>query len=101
MEIVKKRGRGRPKGSPDGHKRVRRGVMPKSASSTLRQLFWRLDRSGMTMYELADAARMLPTSLSYYRHGVQTPNIMKVEELADILGYELKLVKKEKTDATA
>ncbi len=85
-------------GSSDSYKRIRGGSTPQTTSKVLRTLFLRLDRSTMTTYELAAATDTLPASLSLYRHGRQTPSILKVEELADALGYELKLVKKEETD---
>lgn len=84
---------GRPKGSTD---RYRRRCGPSvSASPTVREIFEIIYRQRAVMMDVAITAGILPASLSNYKMGYNTPSIMTVEQIADALGYEVKLVKKQ------
>lgn len=97
-EEVKKRGR--PVGRRDAQPRHRRTGASTSASYTVRQLFDIIYFERVLQQELSDGMDLYRASLTNYKYGKNTPSILTIEELAGLLGYEVKLVKRgESSDA--
>lgn len=80
------RGRGRPKGSKDTRKRRRVGCIPDTASPTLSAIFLMADRKGFSREYLASRMNCSETTISHWRHGVHSPDILDTEALALIVG---------------
>lgn len=80
------RGRGRPIGSVDRVKRRRIGCLPDTRSEILRTLFLVADNKGLSRHDLAEGMNCTETTISHWRHGVHTPDILDVEALAQIVG---------------
>ena len=80
------RGRGRPTGSKDSRPRRRIGCVPDTASSILRTLFLIADSKGVSRDQLAEGMRCTATTISNWRHGVHSPDVLDLEALASLLG---------------
>lgn len=92
--------RGRPKGSTDVNPRKRRENV-RSTSTVVQQVFNAATEAGVSLYTIADHLGMSRVGVSYYRSGRSTPTILTMEEIADLLGCEIKLVKKENSRVEA
>ena len=66
----------------------------KTASSALRDMFTRMDRSEITREKLAAKAGVSPVTLWNWRNGRRNPRMCEVECVAEVLGYELILRRK-------
>lgn len=75
-----------------GFARAREHYPPRTASITLQQIFQLMSASGVSLRAVADDMKINETNLSRYRSGKTEPGIMKVEEMAQHLGYRLQLV---------
>ena len=64
---------------------------PSQVEDELRQL---LDKSKVPAYKVAELAGMPQPSVSRFKRGHRGFSPRSVESIADVLGYELKLVKK-------
>lgn len=68
----------------------------RSASPTVRSIFEAIDASGMTYREAAYHAKLHYATLSCWKQGKRSPNILDLEELAQVLGYDIVLKKRAK-----
>jgi hypothetical protein len=69
----------------------------RTASSVLRELFIYAEVEGVTQRTICEHVDSLPHELFRWRAGQRTPNIMKVEAIAEALGLRLVAVPKEDT----
>ena len=66
---------------------------PSRVENELRRL---LEKSELSDYKVADLAGMPQPSVSRFKKGHRGLTPRSIESLADVLGYELKLVKKKR-----
>lgn len=67
----------------------------RTASKTLQQIFGIMERQEVTQRSMAKGLKTDKAQMQKYKRGDQTPNILRVEEMADLLGYELVLRRKQ------
>lgn len=85
-------------GRPPGHSGYALSGTKKPArtsSKILKDLFGLIDASNMPAGALADCVGCHKVTLSRWKHGEATPTILDVEALAQVLGYELVLQRRE------
>lgn len=77
------------------NKKGRSHIPIRSASKTIRHLLEILEESEMTYREISTRSGVIGINApTRWRRGLGTPSIYTVECIADVLGYELALVKK-------
>lgn len=69
----------------------------KATTPLLRSLFDRIDADGSTFVEIEKKSGVLRTTISLHRRGKVTPRLDIFEAVANAAGYDVVLVKKEKT----
>lgn len=75
-------------------RKIKFNPVPVTAPSVgIRQLFAIADEQEVTSIQLALQVLASPNSLNMYRRGRAMPNLLIYEEMAQVLGYEIKLVK--------
>ncbi len=70
-----------------------------TASETIRGLFELLQKSGKYQSFVADKVGFKRSMMSDYKFGLNTPSILRVEEMGAALGYKLKWVREDEADA--
>lgn len=90
--------RGRPTGfSPSNKGRANwfnKGPI-RTSSALVRSLFELLDADGRSAGSVAEVSGNHPVTLSNWRRGARSPNMIEFENVAQALGYRLELVKNE------
>jgi len=72
----------------------RKTPIVRSPSAVVRGLFEAIGAGRITIRDVAAALDITPEAVSYWKSGRTAPSILTVEEVADVLGYELVLRKK-------
>lgn len=75
--------------------RTREASPPREASPIVAELRVARTRSGRDLRDVAQAARMHPSSLSKIENGHRDPNLSTIQRLCEVLGYEVVVRKKE------
>lgn len=65
----------------------------RSALKAVQSLFVLLDASGMGYREIAKKAGVNLVTLSQWRHGTRAPNLQSLENVLEVLGHQLQVVK--------
>lgn len=65
----------------------------RSASPLVRALFDAIDRSGLSYSQIEDMTGVHVVTLSYWKHGKNSPRWVDFENVAQALGYEITLRK--------
>lgn len=65
-----------------------------TASPIVRELFDVIDRLGLTYQEVSNRSGVSRPTLTRYKHGKHSPRVLDIEDIAQVLGYELKLERK-------
>jgi hypothetical protein len=63
----------------------------RTSSRIIRELFDIIDASGKTASAIGHPAGIHPITLSYWKAGGRSPRVIDVENVAQVLGYRLKL----------
>lgn len=63
----------------------------RTASHVIKELFDAIDASGKSASSIAYPAGIHHITLSYWKHGARSPRLTDVENVAQVLGYRLKL----------
>lgn len=75
------------------------GKPARTAVPVVRQLFEAIAEGELMYGEVADKALVAKETLSYWKHGVHTPNVVEFERVARAIGYRLVLEPVEKKTA--
>jgi len=67
----------------------------RTVSTSLRKLFAIMRHDRITQRILASAIGTDQKQISRYRRGAAAPSILRVEEMADAMGYEVVFIRKE------
>lgn len=92
--------RGRPPGSKDTKPRVRSTIPSSSRSKVVRDLFEKLRVNRLTtIADLADRSGYSRQCVSFYKSGRNMPSAEQIEQIGEVLGYELVWIRKNATPA--
>lgn len=67
----------------------------KSASPVVKTLFYAMHNRGITVEQIAQSIGRHANTVSDWRSGKNEPRVMDLEEMADTLGFEIKVVPRE------
>lgn len=67
----------------------------KSASPILKTIFYAMHNRGITVDQMAQSINRHPNVVSSWRSGRCEPKVMDLEEMADTLGFDIKVVPRE------
>lgn len=70
----------------------------RSALKAVHGLFDLIDTSGMGYREISKKAGVNLVTLSQWRHGTRAPNLQSLENVLEVLGYEIQIVKLRNAD---
>lgn len=89
------------RGRPPGHRPANAGKIgvrlpPRTASPLMRRFFEAMDADGRSANAIAEKAGTHRVTISYWRHGARTPSLTDFENVAQVFGYRLELVKVDK-----
>ena len=76
----------------------RRGAI-KTATPVVRQLLGLIEAAGWTHHDVTSRFNFGANQVSVWRRGLSDPSLRSIEAVADALGYEMRLVKKEARSA--
>lgn len=80
---------------PSEYSRLGSRIKPRSASALLNELMSIVNHRSEAQRDLAKRVGLTSQSLTNWKGGVHTPSIIDFEIVANAVGYELKLVKKQ------
>jgi len=72
---------------------------PRTASRLLKAIFQHMDENRIEQAWVADRMGMHRNRMTEYRKGAVTPGVIMVEEMADLVGLDLYVEPRGKTDA--